>query len=174
MHFYTMYNHAMITTTAFTPVTTGSGVAKTMLQLAVPSTRKFRIWEWGYLVDALPTTPSKIELLDTDVAASAGTAHVIAGVQPLDNMGNAGAGISSLATLGVAATGYTFATENVTTASRLLDVDYIDDTPTSASMRFVRQLNPVTAIWVAPSRFVRLRVNFGSAVNMLCWMKWSE
>lgn len=168
LHRYKAYNQPMNTTAAFVPVTTGTNV-KTMLQIATPSTRKIQILEWGWFTDALPTSASKVELIDGDVAATVGTAHVAAGVQPLDP------GLpASLMTLGTGATGFSFGTENSITASRLLDIDYIDDTPPGAQQRGGKVFNPATAPWVAVSRFLRLRVHFGSAVNMTCWIVWSE
>ena len=74
-----------------------------MLQLATPSTRMARLISAGFSLDDPPGADAVFELLQTDVAATV-TAHVAAGVQPLD------AGIpASLMTLGTAATGYLLA-----------------------------------------------------------------
>lgn len=167
MHRYKSYNGAMCTTAAQPKVTTGTAI-KTMLQLATPSTRQISIISWGYSLDAVPGGIGEVELLQTDVAATV-TAHVAAGVQPLDP--NAPA---SLLTLGTGATGYTSSSEGTTTASRMFDARNIPATAGADdlcySYQFVYDERPIVAV----SKFVRVRVTFASAVNMTCWIVWDE
>src|SRR6185369_5037608 len=113
MHRYKTWNGAMPTTAAQVKVAVANGV-KTLLQLSTPATREIQLISWGFSIDT--ATAGVIELMQTDVAATV-TAHVAAGVQPLDP--NAPA---SLLTLGTANTGYTASAEGSTTASRVFDV----------------------------------------------------
>lgn len=163
-----MFNSPMVTTAAPVPVTTGT-VIKTMLQLATPSTRQCQLIAWGYSLSAVPgSTGGVIELVQTDVAATV-TAHVAAGVQPLDP--NAPA---SLMTLGTSATGYTATVEGSTTATRMLDFDQVPPSagavPTTFDYQWVLDERPIIAV----SKFLRIRATFAAAVNMSCWLCWDE
>lgn len=170
MHRYRCLNAAMATTAATAKVTTGTAI-KTMLQIATPSTRQIQLISWGYSLDAAPATTGVgvVELIQSDVAATV-TAHSAAGVQPLD------AGLpASLVTLGTGATGFTASAEGTTTASRLFDVVEIAGVsngagPTMYSYQFMPDERPVVAV----SKFLRVRVTFSAAVNMLCWVCWDE
>lgn len=170
VHRYKAWNSAMVTT-PIAPVTTGTAT-KTMLQIATPATRMFTIISWGYEMDQLPTTTNigRIELIETDVAATV-TAHVAAGVQPL--MPNVPA---SLATLSTSATGYTATVEGSITTTRTFDQDLIlgaSAVGASAGMyeyQFMPDERPVVNI----SKFLRVRVTFGSAVDLACWVVWEE
>jgi hypothetical protein len=158
----------MPTTAAIAKVTTGTSI-KTMLQIATPSTRQIQILSWGYSLDAVPgSTGGIIELIQTDVGATV-TAHVASGVQPLDP--NAPA---SLMTLGTGATGYNATVEGSITATRSFDTDQIPPTAGAASMNYDYQFTPAERPIVAVSKFVRVRVTFAAAVNMLCWVCWDE
>lgn len=167
-HRYIAYNHAMITTTRPAGVTTGTNI-KTMLQIANPSTRKIWVLEWGFALEAFPTALSTVELLDTDVAATTGTAHVAAGVQPLDT------GLpASLMTLGTGATGYSFTAEGAITASRSHDEVLLRANTTEPQIPYIKKFLPHEMPVIPVSRFLRVRAHFGSAVNMVCWIKWGE
>lgn len=169
-HIYKVANHAMVTTAAPVEVTTGTSV-KTMLQLATPSTREIQIISWGFTLDAAPATTGEgvVELLQADVAATV-TAHVAAGLQPLHP--NAPA---SLLTLGTSATGYTATAEGTITASRSFQTVKVAGVsngagPTDYSYQFLPNERPV----VDSSSFLRIRVTFSAAVNMLCHVVYSE
>lgn len=161
---YIAFNGAAPTTAALAPVTTGTAI-KTLLQIASPSTRPLTVVEWGISFDgSAAATPIKCELIQTDVAATV-TAHVAAGVMLLTDP-NAPA---SLVTLGTAATGYTATAEGTTTASRLFDYQQI--APTN---QYVKQW-PLGREPVLPiSKFLRVRVTAGAAVNALCYVVWGE
>lgn len=171
MHYFKCFNAAMATTAATAKVTTGTAI-KTMLQISTPSTRQLKVVSWGFSLDAAPATTGVgvVELIQTDVAATSGTAHVAAGVQPLDP--NAPA---SLVTLGTGNTGYTFGTEGTTTASRLFDAQEIAGVSNGAApINYTYQFMPDERPIVAVSKFLRVRVTFSAAVNMLCWVTWDE
>ena len=168
MHRYKCFNAAMPTTAAIAKVTTGTTI-KTMLQIATPSTRQCQLVSWGYTLDAVPgSTGGIIELIQTDVAATV-TAHVASGVQPLDP--NAPA---SLMTLGTSATGYTASAEGSITAVRTFDTDMIPGTAGAVPVNYDYQWMPDERPIVAISKFLRIRVTFAAAVNMLCWVCWDE
>lgn len=163
MHRYKAWNGAMATTAALAPVTTGTAI-RTMLQIATPATRALTIISWGFSVSAAQA--GNVELIQTDVAATV-TAHVAAGIQPLDASFPA-----SLVTLGTAATGFTATAEGATTASRTFDqrqIPGVTDQLTWA-YQFMYDERPVVPI----SKFLRVRATFGTAPNMLCWVCWDE
>lgn len=171
MHRYKCWNGPMPTTAAQASVTTGTAI-KTMLQISTPSTRQGQLIAWGFTLSAPPATTSTgvIELIQTDVAATV-TAHVASGVQPLDP--NAPA---SLMTLGVANTGYTATAEGTTTASRVFDVIEVPGLTAggTAPGRDGYQWMPDERPIIAVSKFLRVRVTFGAAVSMRCWIVWDE
>ncbi len=158
----------MPTTAAQAAVTTGTTI-KTMLQLATPSTRQIQLISWGFTFSEPAGAVGTIELLQTDVAATV-TAHVAAGVQPLDP--NAPA---SLLTLGTSATGYTSTAEGSTTATRVFDVLRVPTTATGSPMQYSYQWMPDERPIVAVSKFVRVRATTPtSGVNMVAWVVWDE
>lgn len=158
----------MPTTAAQASVTTGTAI-KTMLQLATPSTRQIQIISWGYSVDDPPGADAVVELLQTDVAATV-TAHVAAGVQPLDP--NAPA---SLLTLGTSATGYTASVEGSTTASRVFDAQSLSSVSGESRLDYSYQFMPDERPIVAVSKFLRVRATTPTtAVDMRCWIVWDE
>jgi hypothetical protein len=168
MHRYKIWNGPMPTTAAQASVTTGTAV-KTMLQLSTPSTRQIQLISWGFSSDDPPGADGVIELLQTDVAATV-TAHVAAGVQPLDP--NAPA---SLLTLGVANTGYTASVEGATTAARVFDVVSLSsgtgESPLTYSYQWMPDERPIIAI----SKFLRVRATTPTtAVDLRCWICWDE
>jgi hypothetical protein len=168
MHRYRVFNGPMATTAAQQKVTTGTAI-KTMLQIATPSTRQIQLISWGFTLDGVPGSAGQVELIQTDVAASGGTAHVASGVQPLDP--NAPA---SLMQLGTALTGYTFTTEGSTTATRTFDANLVPPTAGATDINYVYQWMPDERPIVAVSKFLRVRCTFGAAVNMSTWVCFDE
>jgi hypothetical protein len=168
VHRYICWNGAAPTTAALAKVTTGTAI-KTMLQIATPSTRMIQLVSWGYTLDAVPASAGQVELLQTDVAATTGTAHVAAGVMPLQP------GIpNSLMTLGTAATGYSFTVEGTTPASRIFDAALVPPTAGATDLQYDYEWMPDARPVVDISKFLRVRVTFGSAVNMSCYVAWDE
>src|SRR5215207_6191253 len=167
MHRYRTRNVAMVTTAAPAFVTTGTAI-KTMLQISTPSTRQCQLIAWGFDLDYVATSVGTIELIQTDVAATSGTAHVAAGVQPLDP--NAP---PSLMTLGTGNTGFTFTVEGATTATRSFDVVRIGTT--NPTISYTYQWMPDERPIIAVSRFLRVRCTFATAAsNLICWICWDE
>lgn len=168
MHRYRTWNGAMATTAAQASVTTGTAI-KTMLQLATPSTRQIQLISWGFSVDDPPGADAVVELLQVDVAATV-TAHVAAGVQPLDP--NAP---PSLLTLGTSATGYTATAEGTPTASRVFDAVSLSSVTSESPLTYVYQWMPDERPIIAISKFLRVRATTPTtAADMRCWVCWDE
>lgn len=158
------YNGVPPTTAAMPPVTTGTAI-KTLLQVATSATCELRISEWGISFDgSAAATPIKVELIDTNVAATV-TAHSTATVLTLNDTGT----VASKMTFGTAATGYTASAEGTITATRLLDYQQI-----APSGLFVKQWPLGLEPEVAVSRFLRVRVTAAAAVNAVCYVVWTE
>ena len=168
MHRYKIWNGPMPTTAAQAAVTTGTAI-KTMLQLATPATRQIQLIAWGFTLDDPPGADAVIELLQTDVAATV-TAHIAAGVQPLDP--NAPA---SLLTLGTSATGYTGTAEGSITATRVFDAVALSSVSGESPLTYGWQWMPDERPIVAISKFLRVRATTPTtAVDMRCWVCWDE
>lgn len=164
MTLYWAANGAMPTTAALVTVTTGT-VIKTLLQIATPSTSSIKVVEWGISFDgSAAATPIKCELIQTDVAATV-TAHVAAGVQPYDDSNQP----ASLMTLGTAATGYTASAEGTITATRYADLQQV--APTN---QYVKQWPLGREFQLPISKFLRVRVTAGAAVNAYTYVVWDE
>lgn len=161
------FNGPMVTTAAQAAVTTGTAI-KTMLQIATPSTCRLTIVSWGFTLDSNPAGIGTVELLQTDVAATV-TAHGATGVQPIDPGAPA-----SLMTLGTAATGYTGTAEGSITATRMFDVKKICNANTGDSVTYSYQFMPDERPTVPISKFLRVRVTFATASNMIAWVVWDE
>lgn len=168
MHRFITWNGPMPTTAAQASVTTGTAI-KTMLQISTPSTRQIQLIEWGFTIDDTAGADGVVELLQTDVAATV-TAHVAAGVQPLDPNGPA-----SLLTLGTANTGYTASAEGTTTAARVFDVVALSTTTSESPYHYVKQFMPDARPIVAISKFLRVRATTPTAgTDMRCWVVFDE
>jgi hypothetical protein len=168
VHRYKTWNGPMPTTAAQAAVTTNTAI-ETLLQIATPSTRQLQIISWGWSIDDPPGADAVIELLQTDVAATV-TAHVAAGVQPLDP--NAPA---SLVTLSASGTGYTATAEGSITATRVFDVVSLSSTTSESPLAYTYQFMPDERPIVAVSKFLRVRVTTPTTgVGARCWVCWDE
>lgn len=166
MAIYLIPNAAMQTTAAPTAVTTGTSI-KTMLQVKPGATTPLWICEWGLSFDgSAAATPIKVELIETDVAATV-TAIAAADITKLDAGAIAGGDpTTAIVAVGTTSTGFTSSSEGSITAVRNLD-----------SPKFIAPTNQYEkqfplAIWpmIQVSKFARIRVTAGSAVNMYCYM----
>lgn len=158
---YFAANGVSPTTAAQVAVTTGTSI-KSLLQVATPSTCPITVFEWGISFDgSAAATPIKVELLQTDVAAT------VTSVTPtLWGDPNAPA---SLCVGGASATGHTATAEGTITATRVFDVQFI--APTN---QYVKQFPLGREPIVALSKFLRVRVTAGAAVNAYCYLIWEE
>lgn len=155
----------MPTTAAQAVVTTGTAI-KTLLQVKASATKPLQIVEWGISFDgSAAATPIKVELLETDVAATV-TASVAADLIKFDGEALAGGDpTTNLIPVGTTSTGYTSSGEGSITATRMFDVQLI--APTNQYVKqFPLGLEPVVQL----SKFARIRVTAGAAVNAYCYM----
>jgi hypothetical protein len=162
---YQIFNGPSPTTAAQVAVTTGTAI-KTMLQVQPSATKPLQVVEWGISFDgSAAATPIKVELLETDVAATV-TAHVTAGIVKLDGEALSGGDpVTNLIQVGTANTGYTGTAEGTITATRVFDTQFI--APTNQYVKqFPLGLEPVVQI----SKFLRVRVTAGAAVNAYCYV----
>lgn len=162
---YLIANGPMPTTAAQAVVTTGTSI-KTLLQVKASATATFKIVEWGISFDgSAAATPIKVELLETDVAATV-TASAAADIVKYNAEALSGGDpTTNLFPVGTTSTGYTSTSEGSITAVREFDVQLV--APTN---QYVKQFplgrEPVVQI----SKFARIRVTAGAAVNAYCYM----
>lgn len=162
---YLIANGPMQTTAAFAPVTTGTTI-KTLLQVKPGTTKNAKICEWGISFDgSAAATPIKVELIETDVAATV-TASVANDLTKLDdNALSGGDPTTALIAVGTTSTGYTSSSEGSITAVRNLDLQLI--APTG---QYVKQFPLGSEPVIQVSKFGRIRVTAAAAVNAYCYM----
>lgn len=168
MAIYVIGNGPMPTTAAFAAVTTGTAI-KTMLQVKPGTTQFLDILEWGISFDgSAAATPGKIELIETDVAATV-TASAAADITKVDSEAlSAGDPTTNIVAVGTTSTGYTSTSEGSITTVRNLDgPQYLAPT----TQPFVKQFPLGQEPTIQPSKFMRIRLTFGAAVNCYCWVK---
>ena len=159
---YIAFNGASPTTAAQVVVATGTSI-KTLLQIATPSTIDIKVIEWGISFDgSAAATPIKVELLQTDVAATSGTS-----LTPTI-YGNPNAP-ASLCVGGTGATNFSPTVEGAITATRVFDAQLI--APTN---QYVKQFPLGREPWIPVSKFLRVRVTAGASVNCYTYIVWDE
>jgi hypothetical protein len=167
MALYLIGNGPMQTTAAFATVTTGTTI-KTLLQIKAGATTVLKIVEWGISLDgSAAATPGKVELIETDVAATvtASVANDITKYDPAALL--AGDPTTALISVGTAATGYTASAEGTITAVRNLDGPQ-QIAPTN---QFIKQFPLGREPLIQNGKFGRIRVTFASgAVNAYCYV----
>lgn len=165
MAIYLIGNGPMPTTAAQAVVTTGTAI-KTLLQVKPGTTKPLQIVEWGISFDgSAAATPIKCELLETDVAATV-TASVANDIAKFDGEALVGGDpTTNLILVGTTSTGYTASGEGSITAVRMFDMQLV--APTGQYVKqFPLGLEPVIQI----SKFARIRVTAGAAVNAYAYM----
>lgn len=162
---YFIANGPMPTTAAQAAVTTGTAI-KTMLQVKPSATIGLTVFEWGISFDgSAAATPGKIELLETDVAATV-TAHDANSIVKWDQAALMGGDpTTNLIQVGTTSTGYTSTGEGSITSVRMLDVQFI--APTG---QYVKQFPLGREPFAQISKFLRIRVTFAAAVNCYCYV----
>ena len=166
---YAIYNSSLATTAAPVKQPTGTSI-RTMMQIApnVP----IKVFEWGCSFDgSAAATPGQVELVDTGtVFATMSTAYVVGDVQTFsDSNAAANTSGSSGVPLGIGAALSGFATaavtEGSTTTTRNGDLQMI--APTS---QYLKQFPLGREFYVPAGHALRVRVTFGSSVNMYCYV----
>lgn len=159
---YIAVNGASPTTAAQVVVATGATI-KTLLQIATPATAEIKVLEWGISFDGFAAAaPVKVELLETDVAATGGSS-----LTPT-KWGNPN-GPVSLCVGGAALTNYSPSGEGTITAVRIGDVQLI--APTN---QYVKQYPLGREFMVGISKFLRIRVTAAGTVNCYAYIIWEE
>lgn len=130
------------------------------------ATKNAKIVEWGVSFDgAAAATPIKVELLETDVAATV-TASVAADIVKVDdNALSGGDPTTALIAVGTTATGYTSTSEGSITSTRVFDAQLV--APTN---QYVKQFPLGREPVIQVSKFGRIRVTAGAAINAYCYM----
>jgi len=165
MALYFIANGPMPTTAAQAVVTTGTSI-KTLLQVKPSATIALKIVEWGVSFDgSAAATPGKVELLETDVAATV-TASVANDIVKYDAAALAGGDpTTNLIQVGTTSTGYTSSGEGSITAVRMFEAQLI--APTG---QYVKQFPLGREPVIQVNKFGRIRVTFGTAVNAYAYM----
>lgn len=130
------------------------------------ATKNAKIVEWGISFDGSgAATPIKCELLETDVAATV-TASALADIVKVDdNALSGGDPTTALIAVGTTATGYTATGEGSITATRVFDAQLV--APTN---QYVKQFPLGREPVIQVSKFGRIRVTAGAAVNAYCYV----
>ena len=165
MSLYQIWNGPSPTTAAQVPVTTGTAI-KTLLQVQPSATNAIHIVEWGISFDGSAAAAGiKVELLETDVAATV-TAHVAAGIVKFGSKAlSNGDPTTNLIQVGTANTGYTATAEGTITATRVFDAQLVQ--PTN---QYIKQFPLGNEPLVQVSKFLRIRVTAAAAVNAYCYV----
>lgn len=160
-----------ITTSGPEPTTAASATLAlaaalhTNLQVATPSTTKIKLVEWGISFDnTTVNTPVKVELIQTDVAATTITSRT-------PTLYDDPLGPASLCVGGTSATGFsaTGATEGTITAVRTFDLQLVPPTG-----QYVKQWPLGREAVVPVSKFVRIRTTPAATVNAYMYIIWEE
>jgi hypothetical protein len=165
MALYTIFNGPMPTTASQVAVTTSTAI-KSLLQVKASATATFKIVEWGISFDgSAAATPIIVECMETDVAATV-TASAAADIHKIDAAALSGGDpTTNLIPVGTTSTGYTSTGEGTIAAIRQFDVQEI--APTN---QYVKQFPLGREPVVQVSKFARIRVKAGTAVNAICYM----
>ena len=164
MAVYFIANGPAPTSAAQAVVTTGNSV-KTMLQVKASATKTLSILAAGISFDgSAAATPIKCEFFESDLAATV-TASVQADIVAVDADAVLGGNVTTnLIPVGTTSTGYTSTTENMAGAVvRMFDAELV--APTN---QYIFKFDAIPVIQV--SKFARIRVTAGAAVNAYCWM----
>lgn len=159
---YFAANGASPTTAAQVVVATGTSI-KTLQQVATPATTGLTIVEWGISVDTPASSGTvKVELLQTDVAATGGTSLT----PTVWGDPNAPA---SLCVGGTGATNFSPSAEGTITAVRMFDVQLL-----VGPFVYVKQFPLGREPEVPISKFLRVRVTASVTVNAYSYIIWEE
>jgi hypothetical protein len=152
------------TTASFATLATGTAII-TLLQIKPLSGVSLRIKEWGVSFDgSAAATPGKIELIETDVAATV-TALASGDITKLTHP-DGDVADTALISLGTAATGYNASAEGTITAVRNLDGPQLIAPTNQFIKQFPLGLEPV----VRAGKFLRIRAKFGTGVNAYAYV----
>jgi len=162
---FTIFNGAVNTTAAPVKVATGTSI-KTMLQVKLANVPG-RIVEWGVSFDgSAAATPGQVELIDTGTVNATVTATATADITQLDAEAVQANINTTFFTLSTTTTGYTATIEGSTTATRNLAGPQMI-APTN---QFIEQFPLGYRPYLLVANYNRIRVTFGTTVNMYCYV----
>jgi hypothetical protein len=166
MAIVTVFNGPSPTTAAQVAVTTGTAI-KTMLQFEPSATLAVRLKGYGISFDgSAAATPIKVECLETDVAATV-TAYAAADLNKIDGDAIACGNLSTnVIQIGTSNSGYTSSGEGSITVVRMFDAAFV--APTN---QYIYEWPPDDMPLLQVSKFTRIRVTAGAAVNCYCWLR---
>jgi len=171
---YLIHNSAAVTTAAPVAQPTGTAI-RTMMQLAPAAGYPMRIIEWGWSFDgSAAATPGKVELFATTVAATGlSTAYAVADIQrygdpnaPANTAGTSGVPLNLGTSLSGFATGAV--TEGTVANARMFDP--MLGAPTNQYSKQFPQGREPELNGTATVEYLRVRVTFGTTVNMICYV----
>ncbi len=144
--------------------------AKTMLQIAAPAGattgHALTVVDWGYSFDgSVAAAGIEAELISTTSAATTGTAFVAADIYKWNNPDSEASAIQ----LGAGFSAFSMTSETTVAGTRVLDAMFNQPTNYYA-YQFPLGREPVVPL----NNFLRLRVKAATAVNILCWVSWTE
>jgi hypothetical protein len=164
---YLVYNSSLATTAAPVKQPTGTAI-RTMLQLKQGAMGGMRVIEWGCSFDgSAAATPGQVELFETTVAATMSTAYVAADIQPYGGNLTANASNIPIDVTGTSTAGFATAavTEGTVANYRGFDLQLLPPTaPYVKQFPLGREPD-----WKA-GNFLRVRVTFGTTINMYCYI----
>jgi hypothetical protein len=167
---YIVYNSSLATTAAPVKQPTGTAI-RTMMQLRFATGVSAQIIRWGCSFDgSAAATPGQVELFENTAAATMSTAYAAADIQPYNDRnapantaGSTGIPLNlSTATSGFATAGVT---EGTVAGYRGIDLQMI--APTN---QYVYDWPLGTGFDITPQNYVRVRVTFGTTVNMYIYI----
>ncbi len=165
MALYKVFSAPMPTTASLAVIATGTSII-TLLQVKPGTTQFLRVVEWGISFDgSAAATPIKVELIETDVAATV-TAFAAADIHKIDEAAlAAGDPTTSVFAVGTTSSGYNSSGEGSITTVREGDAQLI--APTN---QYVFQFPLGYRFVIQPGKFGRIRVKAGTGVNAYAYM----
>lgn len=168
---YIIYNSALATTAAPVKQPTGTAI-RTMMQLRLATGVNGRIKAWGCSFDgSAAATPGQVEIFETSVAATMSTAYAAADIQPFnDPNAPANTAGSSGVPFNLSTTTSGFATAAVTegTVAGYRCADLVMLPPTQP---YFYEYPLGSEFELTPQMYLRVRVTFGTTVNMSIWTR---
>lgn len=170
---YMVYNSSLATTAAPVKQPTGTSI-RTMMQLRTGVGIYAKIVEWGCSFDgSAAATPGQVELFETTVAATMGTAFVNADIQRFGNSNGPQQGDTAnipIDVTGTATAGFATAavTEGTVANYRGFDLQMLPPTgPYVKQFPLGREPD-----WKAQN-YLRIRMTFGTSINTYCYVIFS-
>lgn len=167
---YIVFNSAQPTTAANVKQPTGTAV-RTMIQIAPATGTPIRPIAWGCSFDGFAAAlPGQVELFETTVAATMSTAYAAGDIMPYSDpnaTANTAGGSGVPLNLSTATSGFATAAVTEGTVANYRSAWAGLVAPTN---QFDYQFPLGREFEVAPGKFFRLRVTFGTTVNMVAYI----